>query len=199
MKSLTLSDSETLVLKQCLINAKNTHLKPLEQNFHIRQLNWYDPIPPSIQQSYDTVLAADCAYLYPDVPPLARTIAYLLSTNQDSGRFFVFGPFQRDAIRDLQTELETRYRMNVNLGLLEVEKVQLEPLILHPDPDDAKEHDSPFCPLTSKKTLEFLLLEGEHDESFIGEGEMFFRGKSEFDNSEDRYTLEPEVQTNPWK
>mmetsp|Transcript_47964 Transcript_47964/g.58079 ORF Transcript_47964/g.58079 Transcript_47964/m.58079 type:complete len:358 (+) Transcript_47964:31-1104(+) len=194
--SLTLTDSNLSVLAKCIQNAKRARLTP-----HITQLNWYDrKIPHDELHSYDTVLASDCAYLYPDVKPLARTMAYLLATQEEGGRVCHFGPYQRDAVRDLQTELERRYRMEVDLGLMEMDVFVMEPVLVEEGDEEEEEQKEEgegviIKDFVSKVTKEFLFIDAMHNEAFYGDGDMFFREEEDEDG---RNELEPQVEYKGW-
>ena len=92
--------------------------------------------------------------------------------------------------------LEDRFRMNVNLALMEMEVIQLEPVITAASEDPLPEY---LLPITSKRINEYLLIEAEHDEMFrtdiIDGDEDFFLPENYNENYQERLDLEPEFGT----
>ena len=209
MKSLTLTDKYESLLNQCVTNIQkiSNRLKSSNINLgidcNVQEVDWYDNIPNNLKHEFQTIIAADCAYLYPDVKPLAHTIASLLSPKSvEEGKVFIFGPYQRSALRDLQTILEDRYRMDVTLALMEMEVMDIEPIIILNQQNENNELQLPsfVLPITSKRVQEFLLIEAEHNEMFrtdiVDGDDDFFLPENYNDNdiNNERLDLEPEFE-----
>jgi len=79
MKQLTLTDNSLPVLKRCVDNIKNAAFPPSRVDIH--QLDWSSRVPTPMVGKFDCILACDCAYYFPLVAPLARTMAYSLRTS----------------------------------------------------------------------------------------------------------------------
>ncbi|KAF9651274.1 S-adenosyl-L-methionine-dependent methyltransferase [Thelephora ganbajun] len=60
------------------IMRQNVQLNSLSSTVTVAELNWGDPLPPSIPHKYDVILAADCVYFEPAFPLLAKTLADLV-------------------------------------------------------------------------------------------------------------------------
>ena len=118
--SLTLTDGNEEVLEACRVNCQRAKLD--HQNLHIRRLDWNEMPEPS--RKYDTILASDCAYKYPDVVALAA--ACKDSLQQPSGKAHFFGPYNRGGLHELIRELKDRLDMDVQLSGIEMSRYRLQ-------------------------------------------------------------------------
>jgi len=57
---------------------QNVQLNSLSSTVTVAELNWGDPLPPSIPDKYDVILAADCVYFEPAFPLLVKTLTDLV-------------------------------------------------------------------------------------------------------------------------
>jgi len=72
-------------------------------------LDWYDFVRGTGQSltragTYDTVIACDCAYFYPDIAALSSTLKGLLKQRETS-RCFIFGPSNRGGLQRLISQM----------------------------------------------------------------------------------------------
>lgn len=191
MKQLTLTDSSLPVLKKCVNNIKDASFPPSKVDIH--PLDWNTRVPMSMVGKFDCILACECAYYFPLVAPLSRTMAYSLRTSPyddsngiDSGRqkvggqFLHVGPEHRDSIRDLRKKLSKGYRMVTTMESLVLERFDLVPLVVDSleQGDEQAEEDTlidQYAEYQSTETSRCTSLIGYHHEDYDGfNGEYFF-------------------------
>jgi hypothetical protein len=170
MTSLTLTDGSSEVVEQCQQNINRAHASQIPTQ--VLNLNWYDIMNKKkmdFSNKYETVLASDCAYLYPDVVALSSTMASLCQTDQQS-RIHVFGPYNRGALHELIIQLRDEFDMNVIVDWVEMGRYRLKPHVdltnsiisnvgnIHSycASEEAK------CPYASRKTAKFLHITAWH-------------------------------------
>ena len=140
LHSMTLSDYNPHVLIQCQNNLHSAlPLRAGNQYFHVppirlAKLDWYDFARPSSSDTtqqhvheYDTVIACDCAYRYPDLATLATAMESLLRRSQGSN-IHLFGPINRSALHELTRLLRDDKGMHVVMERLEMQRYRLKPL-----------------------------------------------------------------------
>jgi len=167
MKSLTLTDMSTEVLEQCQRNLDQASLSTLPTQ--VEKLDWYDFVRNKKEgesaRKYDTVLASDCAYLYPDVVALASAMSSLCR-NHERSRIHVFGPYNRGALHELVHQLKDDCKMKVDLDWIEMNRFRLKP-----QRDVASSHLSEDeCPFASKNTAKFLHITAWQKDSCSSQG-----------------------------
>jgi len=131
LQSVTLTDGNDRCLQQCRQNIRQAWqslslLFPGNENppeIQVRKLDWNDDLDNCMLQQFDTILACDVCYLYPDVTPLASTIRHLLREN---GKCHLFGPYNRGALQSLCQRLHDE-NMDVNIESLDLERYRLKP------------------------------------------------------------------------
>lgn len=126
-------------------------------------LNWYDFVDKEEKDysiKYDTVLASDCAYHYPDVLALSSTMASVCLKEEQS-RIHVYGPYNRGA--QLIIQLRDELDMNVVVDWLEMSHYRFKPHrgLQHSNfPDVANIYgycaSEENCLFASRKTAKFL-------------------------------------------
>jgi len=192
MSQLTLTDHSLPVLKRCVTNIKNAAFPPSKVDIH--KLDWSDRIPPTMVGKFDCIFACDCAYYFPLVAPLARTMAYSLRPSpyvendysngqqKQCGTFLHVGPDHRESIGDLRTKLSRGYRMQTMVENLVLEQFDLVPLVL--DSLDAEEEQLreevegggvSYAEYQTMDTSRFTAVVGFHHEDYDGvNGDYFF-------------------------
>lgn len=173
IESIIFTDYSEEVLDICNINAQK-HIP--EGKYVVKQLDWYKNNISSSKDAnqYTTILGTDCAYLFPDVKPLAYTIASNLATMKECGKAFMLGPYNREAMHYLQTQLEESYQMDLDVGIISMDAFQLETVwlknigekrdILMKAQDESHIYLNEF---TSKKNTKYLMLEATHNKDFL--------------------------------
>lgn len=130
LESVTLTDGNDRCIQQCRQNIRDAwkNLAALSPNMenpprvHVTKLDWTDPVHKSMVEQYDTIIACDVCYLYPDIEPLARTIQSLLKKD---GCLHLFGPYNRSAFQHLCRRLHED--MEVSIESLQLERFRLRP------------------------------------------------------------------------
>lgn len=130
VESVTLTDYNTQVLEQCRENiAKATAVSSFMKALH---LDWYDFLHPAkdsndLLHKFDTVVACDCAYLYPDIQALYQAMLSVLKKDEDS-RIHLFGPYNRGAIAKLMELLHLEVSQAiVSTDMVDMERFRLKP------------------------------------------------------------------------
>lgn len=168
IKSVTLTDGNERILEQCKQNLRDvlsgmpgleTTLPPI----HVSQIDWGEFIDSTTKgrdhQTYNTVVACDCAYLHTHVEVLSRTVQALLSKNESSAKIHMFGPYNRSALHEVIRYLQDELDMSVCLEWVEMERYRLKPGS-HDDASNATWNHSQVsveqCAYASKGTVKFL-------------------------------------------
>ena len=198
LAKLLLTDSRESLLDKCFTNVNKATFPSAK--VEIRYLDWNQRVPNEMKGQYDFIIGCDCAYYFPLVNPLARTVAYTLQTSpydrvdneqRIGGQFVHIGPEHRENIQDLRRKLSRGYRMNLRSQSLVLERLDLVPLFLDSmeDVDDQiqKEIESDIAGFVEYQNVEtsyFTLLVGYHNEDYDGfNGEFFFpadNGKEDY-------------------
>lgn len=137
LESLTLTDCSQEVLEQCEMNVHSAAGGTFPcTRLDVSRLDWNDYCIPSSgvdlpkKGFYDTVIASDCAYLYPDVVALSQTVSQLLrrkENGRNGGLAHIFGPYNRGALHEMIQELKNGQNMGVSVDWVEVERCRLKP------------------------------------------------------------------------
>lgn len=189
LAKLILTDSHEHVLNECFTNVNKSSFPP--SKVEIMQLDWNQRVPNEMKSQYDFIIGCDCAYYFPLVNPLARTVAYTLQTspydrvdNEQTvgGRFVHIGPAHRESIQDLRKKLSKGYKMNTSTQSLVLERFDLVPLFLDSlkEVNDQLEEEiegetAGFVEYQNIATTSFTSLVGHHHEDYDGfNGEYFF-------------------------
>lgn len=190
MVKLLLTDSHESLLDKCFINVNKASFPPAK--IEIRQLDWNQRVPNEMKGSYDFVIGCDCAYYFPLVNPLARTVAYTLQISpydkvdneqRVGGQFVHIGPEHRENIQDLRRKLSRGYRMNTRTQSLVLERFDLVPLFLDSMEEEENqmkdevdiEKNAGFVEYQNIETSYFTSLVAYHHEDYDGfNGEYFF-------------------------
>lgn len=176
VESITLTDHSPEVLDFCISNARR--YIP-DKKFIVKKLDWYETDFHDIEvekNEYNTVIGTECAYLFPDIKPLAKTIVSNLAPTKKLGRSFMLGPYNRDALHYLESELEETYQMSVDTGVISMESLQLKTIWLQDEEEKGKDlmingkdgSKIRMCEYAAKGHTEFLMLESMHHKDFLG-------------------------------
>jgi len=190
LEKLTLSDSNEEILNEC---SKNTRICGIPSNkIGLGLLDWNMPVKKEMKNQFDLILGNDIAYQFPDVKGISRLTAYCLKANpylgemieRDSlsgGQFVHIGPHTRDTISDLRKKLRNGYRMEVDVGYLELERFDLAPMILDSVKDEAAaeekllDEDNGYVEYQSESKEKFSMFVATHCDGYDGfNGEYFF-------------------------
>mmetsp|Transcript_28742 Transcript_28742/g.43848 ORF Transcript_28742/g.43848 Transcript_28742/m.43848 type:complete len:380 (-) Transcript_28742:241-1380(-) len=114
--SLTLSDGNMEVIDACRENCYHSNI-PL----HVKHLEWTESSTNPVE-TYDTILASDCAYKEEHIAPLAYTMKSRLKSD---GRIHIFGPYNRATLHSLIDELRDRQNMDVQMHVIEMSRYRL--------------------------------------------------------------------------
>lgn len=130
--SMTLSDSKPQVIDCCNDNIQS-FLKsyPSFSSISVQPLDWYDVLnrtgdSSSHAESYDTVIACDCAYDYTDIAALVGTLKGLLKKKKTS-KAHVFGPSNRGGLHRLISQLRQEKVFVVKVEYIQMVRYRLEP------------------------------------------------------------------------
>jgi predicted nicotinamide N-methyase len=140
--SMTLTDVQEQVLEQCSQNVSKlgcglgqyelTACSRKKQIVPIRVgcLDWHDIDRQSGDsiahtERYDTILACDCAYLYPDIKALVSTMM-ALPRKRDTSRIHAFGPINRGGMIQLLQELRDEPGVDVEVEIIDMVRHRLE-------------------------------------------------------------------------
>ena len=120
--SLTLTDNNHEVLDQCKknINSLTVRVPPVI----VKKLDWYDY--DSHHGNYDTILASDVAYLYPDVVALASCMAGLATRDNCHAKIHMFGPSNRGAFHEAIIQLREVHGMHVQVEGVDLHRYRLK-------------------------------------------------------------------------
>jgi predicted nicotinamide N-methyase len=129
LKSMTLTDYNVEVLEQCKQNVAEAYEGPLP--LHVSRLDWYDFLRATEAskdhvQKYDTVIACDCAYLYPDIKALAQTMKSLLRISEKS-KIHIFGPHNRVGMHELLKQLREEHSLDLIVDGIDMRRYRLKP------------------------------------------------------------------------
>jgi predicted nicotinamide N-methyase len=132
LDSWTLSDYNVPVLEQCKENLKQTAHTSAMPSMNVCQLDWYDFVRQGEASEqhlhkYDTVIACDCAYLYPDVVALSTTMEALLKRGEQS-KIHIFGPYNRGALHELVRQLKEEKGLELTMEVFDMQRYRLKPL-----------------------------------------------------------------------
>ena len=130
LQSVTLTDGNEQCLAQCRQNIHQAWkelslLSPHRTDppqVQVLKLDWNEDVDRSMVQRYDTIIACDVCYLYPDIEPLVQTIQKLL---KQDGCLHLFGPYNRAAFQQLCQRLHQD--MDVTIESLGLERFRLKP------------------------------------------------------------------------
>lgn len=194
-ESLLLSDSSEEVLNNAYKNTQESGFGAGQLSLGI--LDWAMPVQREMKNQYDLILGCDVATEFPNVKRIARMVAYMLKANPDflrggrgaderpaeldGGHFVHIGPQTREVIHDLRTKLRNGYRMDVNVGLIELERFDLNPLILDSIEEEAAAdeklltEDDGIVEYKTQSKEKFSTFAARHSPDYDGfNGEYFF-------------------------
>ena len=190
LEKLTLSDSNEEILNECSKNARICGIP--SDKIGLGLLDWNMPVKKEMKNQFDCILGNDIAYQFPDVKGISRLAAYCLRANPyvgetierdnlDGGQFVHVGPHSRDTISDLRKKLRSGYRMEVDVGYLELERFDLAPMILDSVKDEAaaedklQQEDKGYVAYQSQSMEKFSTFVATHCDGYDGfNGEFFF-------------------------
>jgi hypothetical protein len=176
LRSITLTDGNREVLEQCKDNvrrATSSYPQYRRVPMQVAHIDWYDFVDERDSkarmtrehQRYDTVLASDCAYLYPDIFALSRA---LVSLCKKDGTIHVFGPYNRGALHELVLQLRDVLHMNVVLDFIEMSRYRLKPpkydYATFPDASHLRHYCRSLdeCTFASKNVAKFMHVIATH-------------------------------------
>lgn len=187
LSKIIMTDSHENVLHVCMDNLQSS--KYPVSKAEVSLLNWKNRVPNEMKDQYDFIIGCDCAYYFPLVNPLARTVAYSLKSSpydrkENSqivrGNFVHIGPAHRESISDLKRKLSRGYRMQTRNKEIVLERLDLVPLIL--DSLDIEEvqmkeevESGGFVEYQNLDNSRYTAIVGHHDEDYDGfNGDYFF-------------------------
>lgn len=189
LAKIVLTDSHESLLNKSFSNVQKSSFPSAK--VEIRHLDWNQRVPNEMKGQYDFILGCDCAYYFPLVGPLARTIAYTLQTSpydrveneqRVGGQFVHIGPDHRESIQELKRKLQRGYKMNTRTQSLLLERFDLVPLFLdsmgevdNQLKEEIEGETAGFVEYQNIDTSSFTSLVGYHNEDYDGfNGEYFF-------------------------
>jgi hypothetical protein len=128
--SMTLTDYNEQVLRQCQENVER--LCDEQASIRVAKIDWYDFVrgtgtSTAYAGKFDTVIACDCAYLYPDIVALCSAMKGLLK-NEETSRIHVFGPSNRGGLHKLISELKGDNSIDATVEEIEMARYRLQPM-----------------------------------------------------------------------
>ena len=144
-KSMTLTDCNDQVLEQCRQNVAEVCNNP--SFVHVSRLDWYDFLNGTEAsnkhvEKYDTVIACDCAYRYPDIKALTKTMTSLLRNNSNA-KIHIFGPRNRSGLQELLRQLREEHSFDVIVDEMHMQRYRLK--AKHLGDSIYKEIECPFA------------------------------------------------------
>jgi hypothetical protein len=129
MKSMTLTDCSPQVLQQCASNVTSS-TGSSRIPIRVENLDWYDFHRKSTKVSqycgrYDTIIACDCACMYPDIEALTQTMISLIRRNPRS-RIHIFGPHDRGGLHELVRQLRSQ-DLKLEIHPIDMQRYRLMP------------------------------------------------------------------------
>lgn len=189
LTKLLFTDSHENLINKCLDNlgAASFPVSKAEVDY----LDWNRRVPNEKKDQYNFIIGCDCAYYFPLVEPLARTVAYTLKSSPYDrqlneqyirGKFLHIGPQHRESIDDLKRKLGRGYRMNTRLKEIVFERVDLVPLIIDSLEDaeaqmkeEVEGEVGGYVEYQNIDTSRYSALVGHHNEDYDGfNGDYFF-------------------------
>jgi hypothetical protein len=172
IKSVTLTDGNPEVLKQCKQNIQSvlSSLPTAVDSFppiQVSELDWDDFVNPktdgtSNHKTYHTVIACDCAYLHTEIEALSRTVKGLLKGDA-SAKIHVFGPYNRSALHAVIKYLQEELDLDVSIEWIEMNRYRLKPGSREKRHDWGQSSTSmEDCAYASKSTVKFLHVTASH-------------------------------------
>jgi len=189
LTKIILTDSKELLLNQCLDNLGSAKF-PISKA-EVGSLDWNRRVPNDSKNQFDFIIGCECAYYFPLVSPLARTVAYSLKsspydlTNNEQiirGHFLHIGPQHRESIDDLKRKLGRGYRMNTRMKEIVMERIDLVPLFIDSVDDiesqmkeEVEGETAGYVEYQNIEASKYFALIGYHNEDYDGfNGDYFF-------------------------
>lgn len=175
METLTLADNSEDMLNLAFANAKNSGVESSKVN--ILELEWTRR--PRLTDKYHVILGSDIYITYPTSRGLARTVAYSLEPlpwEGNAARFIhVYRDVDGDDIGYLKKFLRQGYRMNLDVGYLQMEKHFLKPSVVDSSSPEDSALDKAAVEIQTTKETVFECLTAMHHPDYTGDnGEYFF-------------------------
>jgi predicted nicotinamide N-methyase len=130
--SMTLTDYSNQVLQYCKENVSRFFDKSsaASSSIQVAKLDWYDFLRRTGKsldhaEKYDTVIACDCAYRYPDIVALISTMKGLLKRKKTS-KVHIFGPINRGGMLRLISKLRQDGSLDVREEYIDMARYRLE-------------------------------------------------------------------------
>lgn len=188
LTKLVMTDSHDNLLNKCLDNLAKASFPVTKAE--VGNLDWNRRVPNDFKNMYNFIIGCDCAYYFPLVEPLARTVAYSLKdspyNNQSNeqhvrGKFLHIGPQHRESIDDLKRKMGRGYRMNTRTKEIVVDRHDLVPLIIDSLEDaeaqmkDEIDKIGGYVEYQNVDTSRYSALTAYHNEEYDGfNGDYFF-------------------------
>ncbi|GFH60816.1 hypothetical protein CTEN210_17292 [Chaetoceros tenuissimus] len=189
LQKIVLSDTHENLLNNCLDNLGSAAF-PIAKA-EVSYLDWKTRVSNDMKNAFDFIIGCDCAYYFPLVNPLARTVAYSLKSspydrrNNDQivrGRFLHIGPEHRESIDDLKRKLGRGYKMTSRMKEIVLESIALVPLIIDSLEDVEKQMNEEvegslggYVEYQSVDSSRYTALTAVHNEDYDGlNGDYFF-------------------------
>jgi predicted nicotinamide N-methyase len=130
--SMTLTDYSNQVLQYCKENVSRFFDKSsvASSSIQVTKLDWYDFLRRTEKsldhaEKYDTVIACDCAYRYPDIVALVSTMKGLLKRKKTS-KVHIFGPINRGGMLRLISKLRQDKSFDVREEYIDMARYRLD-------------------------------------------------------------------------
>mmetsp|Transcript_7839 Transcript_7839/g.14775 ORF Transcript_7839/g.14775 Transcript_7839/m.14775 type:complete len:482 (-) Transcript_7839:84-1529(-) len=189
LTKIIMTDSHEPLLNTCLDNLAAASF-PVSKA-EVALLDWNRRLPNDMKNNFDFIIGCDCAYYFPLVNPLARTVAYGLKSspydrkNNEQivrGKFLHIGPRHRESIDDLRRKLARGYRMNTRMKDIVLERIDLVPLIIDSMEnvdaqmkEEVEGETGGYVEYQNMETTNYSVLVGYHNEDYDGfNGDYFF-------------------------
>ena len=171
LSRITMTDSRENLLSQCPENLSASDF-PVS-NVQLGLLDWNKPVQSDLKNQCNFVIGCDCAHQYPSVNPLAKTLAYALTSS--GGKLLYIGPKQNQSIQDLQRELKLGYRINTSMSEIALDRIELIPQIVNSIDDDVQGENGGSVEHQKIDTSRYSAIVGFHHEEYDGtNGDVFF-------------------------
>ena len=128
--SMTLTDYSNEVLQYCKENVSRFFAAAASSSIQVTKLDWHDFLRGTGKsldhaEKYDTVIACECAYRYPDIVALISTMKGLVKRKKTS-KVHIFGPINRGQMLRLISELRQDESFHVREEYIDMARYRLE-------------------------------------------------------------------------
>jgi predicted nicotinamide N-methyase len=204
LEMLVLTDDDERRLNAALHNCKHSGVSPSKVSVEL--LDWKQRARAGPTKEFNTVVASDISFSFPEAKALARTVANRLApvvwydASQRTPRFVHVCPESRD-VAYLHRFLSQGYKMSASTGYLNVEKLRFAAQILPTSESSESMLDDLELEVQHVSEIPFQSLIAQHHPDYAGQGsgELFFPMETgAYDVQSGSTYLEPEAGSSPW-